>query len=379
MNTKSFFWFLFLLSSVCFGQAKPQKKVLLTLSPGEVLYENELYLMSKVVNEEKMVFVTTDAESNYWLYFNGQRIQLNLLKDLSYGFFNISELDFSRKDGFGFEYFGEDKNGQYVCMANYRGKLYGPYESIYSYPSSANKSELVIEYENEGNRYRIENGVTKGPIETLDDSSIGTGQGWEYRWDNGQSNVYKNGVKITDGITNHSASISGEYFAYIKEGKIFVNNVFTNKTIPADIRYPYMVINNRGELAVGYSIDHNTQSNWVLYKDKKLGPFHNSTIYFNRNEELELFYSLNGIRYKQNGDQATELVAFNRAYFGEESPLKSKDGKHSFYWTMDGLVIDGNLLRDIHSIQNWYNPSTNAFQWTSLEENQIVLYTYTLN
>jgi hypothetical protein len=48
-------------------------------------------------------------------------------------------------------------------------------------------------------------------------------------------------------------------------------------------------------------------------------------------------------------------------------------------FSYDGVTIDGQFLAGILGIQKWYDPTLNAFLWTSLEDNNMVLYTYTLN
>jgi hypothetical protein len=241
----------------------------------------------------------------------------------------------------------------------------------------------VIYYDN--GWYTSLNGIVKGPFNEIPENLQSNEQksfsenAYDTEINGDQENLYKNGELLIENIQGYAVSPSNKYLAYAKGNELIVQGTTTKQKLPSGSVLSKMAVNDAGQLLCEYRDSQGKA--YVQTASKKWGPY--SAVFWSEfdGNNVIVTYDINGRVYCSSGVKNLESIWFDRhpRTSGFTDPLESFDGKHIMQFSYDGLTIDGQFLAGILGIQKWYDPTLNAFLWTSLEDNNIVLYTYTLN
>jgi hypothetical protein len=376
--------FLVLFCVESSAQITPQRKVIMTLSPGETLYYGEHYVPAQFSADGQCTYITESEDGKQWLYFRGKKIPLRIegFGDDDNYYWDLISLRPEVENGYVFvnHVWGEKD----VVVANIRGKIYGPYEQLYPYLAPNEIDFGMIYYDKDG-WYTSLNGIVKGPFNEMpeslnpEDQLVQVESTFDTEMNGDKRDLLKNGDVLVENIQEYAVSPSGKNVAYAKGNEIIVHGSTAKQKIPEGSILSKMAVNDAGQVLFEYR--DNLGKVFVQTSSKKWGPYSSVVWSAFDGSNVVLYYRLNGRIYCSSGVKNIETVNFDQhpRTSGYMDPLGSFDGNHSMQFSYEGVTIDEQFFPGNIGIQKWYDPKLNAFVWTSLEENQIVLYTYTLH
>ena len=353
-----------LLIATTFVYAQPQRQVLLMLKKGETFYYAE-YASNMRINGHKFTCILNDTLNNKNIFIhNGER----KVTASSIFIHNINPDDFNKCV---FEYSnyisGTDKWQYYLSVY---GENYGPYENISYY------------YE-------------------------------PYNFDNGQTNInyaLPHEFRFT---------LMGEDYFHYEDGSILDAK---------ETRYEYQSPNKQHEIHIDYSRRFVTLDNRRFIipipmdaipmdedcskYDPRVCLFDDGTCFYEQTcqmneyntERFQFFITPTAIKQLIAGKEYYDFdkhqvlpckgltysssIDFMTWHYGgyawEDNynfTLQDKSKRHLFIanWKYDYVLIDGKKYGKRCPIDAFYDEDTNAFAWTTIEGNEIVLYTFDLN
>ena len=357
-----------LLIAATFVYAQPQRQVLLTLKKGEILYLAE-YASNMRIKGHKFTCILEDTLNRKEIFIhNGERKVT--AADIS--IYNINTDDFNKCV---FEYYnksnGTDKWQHYLSVY---GVNYGPYE--------------YIKYNYETNMY---NDYSRDGL-----TNIGYALPHEFRF-----------------------RLMGEDYFHYEDGSILDAK---------ETRYEYQSPNKQHEIHIDYSRRFVTLDNRRFIipipmdaipmdedcskYDPRVCLFDDGTCFYEQTcqmneyntERFQFFITPTAIKQLIAGKEYYDFdkhqvlpckgltysssIDFMTWHYGgyawEDNynfTLQDKSKRHLFVanWKYDYVLIDGKKYGKHCPIDAFYDEDTNAFAWTTIEGNEIVLYTFDLN
>jgi len=351
---------LLIATPTLLAQTQPTREVLFTLEENEQIYAGEYYAMATTKGNKFTAIIKNTATDEATFIFNGKRIRTVKWKyeedDVLFYTLNVFYTNPSVENGYGYSYTLADR-----IYVNLEGKVL-PTVKGYPYGCTRTKNgKYAFDYYNEGDHIYID-----GKIIEDAHSLILTESGkyaYQYR-ENGKIHVYIDG-KIIENAYSPILTESGKYAYYYQEnGKYHVN--IDGKTIGTYDNYVYnLTLTESGKYAYSYR----ENNNWYYningkgnLSEKEYNNFCQTELPFDGGS-IFLYWN-DGGSYEKS---ITEVV--------------SKDNKHSFYsnYEYEYVVIDGEPVGKSPAWQAWYNEKENAFEWSALEDRELVVYKYKLN
>lgn len=342
-----------LLIAATFVYAQPQRQVLLTLKKGEILYYAE-YASNMRINGHKFTCILNDTLNGKKIFIHNGERKVTASEIYAY-IFNLD--DFNKCI---FEY-SNNIDGTYKrqCYLSVYGETYGPYESISYYY----KPQKCYYYEEETNiNYALPHqfGFTL--------------MGEDYFH-------YEDGSILNEEETRY------EYQSPNKQHKIHIDH--SRRFVTLDNRRFIIPIPMDGDCSK---------------LDPKVCLFDDGTCFYEQTCEMtsdiktfQFFITPTAIKqliagkeyydfdkhqvlpYKKDADYSGSIDYM--LWYSYNLTLQDKSKRHLFVanWKYDYVLIDGKKYGKHCPIYAFYDEDTNAFAWTTIEGNEIVLYTFDLN
>ena len=353
------------LSNMSF--ALPTKKVLVSLKPNERLRLGE-YTSNFYADSYNFMCLLYDSETGKkTIIYNGiRKITAN---DIYIYYIDLD--DFNKSI---YEYTTD--NGKYICIEN---EIYGPYEEI-EYDADCCKKTIPIWGDiNTGYFNRHEFSFTQ--------------MGEEFIHDN-DGTIYKKGS-----FKSHymSPNKMHECVVDISRRMVTIDNINYVLPIPVDVELYY----SNPQICL---FDDGTC--YYQHYFKNYGAYQGVTafgFYITPSEvkaidtDVEVFdLDTHEIKARSNIDNYNEFAdphkfryylpeevySSEKGYyiFAYEFSLQDESKKHSFFakWDYDYILIDGKKYNYHCPVDAFYDNKSNSFKWVSFENNQIVMYNYSL-
>ena len=356
-----------LLIAATFVYAQPQRQVLLTLKKGEILYCAE-YASNMHINGHKFTCILNDTLNDKEIFIhNGER----KVTASGISIYNINPDDFNKCV---FEYYndinGTDKQQHYLSVY---GENYGPYENI-GYDYETDKCDYYT------GRSNIDYALPHEFIFTImgedyfhyeDGSILNTKETrYEYQSPNKQHKIHidysKRFVTLDDRRFIIPIPMDGNCSEYNPRVCLFDDGTcFYEQTCQMDPgikTFQFFISPTTIKQLIAGKEYYDFDKHQVLpCKDLT----HSRLIDF-----MTWPYERLGCDYKNH-----ELVTTYKF------TLQDKSKRHLFVanWKYDYVLIDGKKYGKHCPIDAFYDKDTNAFAWTTIEGNEIVLYTFDLN
>lgn len=354
-----------LLMAATFVYAQPQRQVLLTLKKGETLYYAE-YASNMRINGHKFTCILNDTLNDKKIFIhNGER----KVTASGISIYNINPDDFNKCV---FEY---TENKQHYLSVY--GENYGPYEDIgYYYETDkcddyTGQSNINYALPHEfrftlmGEDYfHYEDGSILNIKETR----------YEYLSPNKQHEIHidhsKRFVTLDDRKFIIPIPMDGNCSEYDPRVCLFDDGTcFYEQTCQMDPQNEY---------------DTETYQFFITPTAIKQLIAGKEYYDFDKHQVLPC----KGLTYSRSIDFMTwSYESFdweynnNRREYNYNFTLQDKSKRHLFVanWKYDYVLIDGKKYGKHCPIDAFYDKDTNAFAWTTIEGNEIVLYTFDLN
>lgn len=351
-------YIFFVFASISFSIAAPIRKVILTLKPNESIYWGE-YVSNYRTSGYNFVCILDDkVAKKQTLIWNGQRkIQADWVWLEHIDVNDFKKCIYTYKIG----------DNRYIQLED---KKYGPYEGVwYSnwYPMRWNDGEINIRYYN---KYRFN-------FELMGNEYIHDHDGTIYKEKEGRFDYYSLDKK-------HHIKISEDRRMVTIDEKNFVI------PIPVDmkeINQPELCLFNDGTCYYEQT-GRNEDGYWVKY------------VYYITMSEVKAinqkidFFDLDSRTIRS---QTTNSANESSHHFFPQIPSKRKEDskewiltyefslqdnskRHSLIakWDYNYILIDGKKYGSQCPIDAFYDSATNSFGWVTIENRQIVMYTYIL-
>lgn len=354
-----------LLIAATFVYAQPQRKVLLTLKKGEILYYAE-YASNMRINGHKFTCILNDTLNDKKIFIHNGERKVTASEIYAY---NINPDDFNKCV---FEYYnnikGTDKQQHYLSVY---GENYGPYEDI-GYYYDRQKCDY---YENTNINYALPHEFSFTLMGEdyfhYEDGSILDAKEtrYEYQSPNKQHEIHIDHSKRFVTLDNRRFIIpipmDGNCSKYdprvclFDDGTCFYEQ--TCEMTPGIKTFQFFITPTAIKQLIAGKEYYDFDKHQVLpYKDLTHSWFIIVT----------WPYELIEWNYKD------DIREYNYNF-----TLQDKNKRHLFVanWKYDYVLIDGKKYGKHCPIDAFYDEDTNAFAWTTIEGNEIVLYTFDLN
>ena len=293
--------------------------------------------LRKITKEGEYIYAYKDSRKKQYLNIYGETF--GPYRNIDYHSYRLLEND--KFYAFTFE---ESRNKQSI---NINGKIFGPYEWVSAGYSNSNNSSggYIFCYREKGKKYVNANGEISGPYQDVQLIHM---------------------------------QIKGEHytFNYIEDKNVYVN---VNGTVHGP--YPRTVIpslNENGEYAFCFPKNDLT---YVNLNGEILGPYQSAMVFPAAGGGYTIVYIdiVNGEWHEYtNGEIIKSAVEKDSKSF----PLKifSTDRKHYLQYNSHekNITIDEKIVESNPTSMPWYDNEKNAFLWTSIEGNKLVLNEYKL-
>lgn len=353
------------LSNMSF--ALPTKKVLVSLKPNERLRLGE-YTSNFYADSYNFMCLLYDSETGKkTIIYNGiRKITAN---DIYIYYIDLD--DFNKSI---YEYTTD--NGKYICIEK---EIYGPYEEI-EYDADCCKKTIPIWGDiNTGYFNRHEFSFTQ--------------MGEEFIHDN-DGTIYKKGS-----FKSHymSPNKMHECVVDISRRMVTIDNINYVLPIPVDVELydsnPQICLFDDGTCYYQHYFKNYGAYQGVTAFGFYITPSEVKAI----DTDVEVFdLDTHEIKARSNIDNYNEFAdphkfryylpeevySSEKGYyiFAYEFSLQDESKKHSFFakWDYDYILIDGKKYNYHCPVDAFYDNKSNSFKWVSFENNQIVMYNYSL-
>lgn len=351
------------LSNMSF--ALPTKKVLVSLKPNERLRLGE-YTSNFYADSYNFMCLLYDSETGKkTIIYNGiRKITAN---DIYIYYIDLD--DFNKSI---YEYTTD--NGKYISIEN---EIYGPYEEIEYDADCCQKT--IYGYTNTTYFNRHEFSFTQ--------------MGEEFIHDN-DGTIYKKGS-----FKSHymSPNKMHECVVDISRRMVTIDNINYVLPIPVDVELgdhnPEICLFDDGTCYYKHSFKNDYEYTGVTTLGFYITPSEvkaiDTDVEFFDLDTHEIKAHSNIDNYNEFADPhkfryylPEEVYSSEKGYwiFGYEFSLQDESKKHSFFakWDYDYILIDGKKYNYHCPVDAFYDNKSNSFKWVSFENNQIVMYNYSL-
>lgn len=349
------------LSNMSF--ALPTKKVLVSLKPNERLRLGE-YTSNFYADSYNFMCLLYDRETGKkTIIYNGiRKITAN---DIEFYYIDLDDFNSCI-----YEYTTD--NGKYISIEN---EIYGPYEEIEYYADCCNKTIPIYGFTNTTYFNRHEFSFTQ--------------MGEKYIHDN-DGTIYKEGS-----FKSHymSPNKMHECVVDISKRMVTIDNINYVLPIPVDVdlsdHNPVICLFDDGTCYYENDYKYNGGALYCFYiTPSEVKAIDTDVEFFdldtheikarNNIHDYNEFADPHKFRYYLPGD----VYSPEKGYyiFAYEFSLQDESKKHSFFakWDYNYILIDGKKY-DYHCpVDAFYDNKSNSFRWVSFENDQIVMYNYSL-
>lgn len=353
------------LSNMSF--ALPTKKVLASLKPNERLMLGE-YTSNFYADTYNFMCLLYDSETGKkTIIYNGiRKITAN---DIDFYYIDLDDFNESI-------YKYTTDNGKYINIGN---EICGPYEKIEYYADCWEKTISIFGptfgHTNTGYFNRHEFSFTQ--------------MGEEYIHDN-DGTIYKNGS-----FKSHymSPNKMHECVVDISRRMVTIDNINYVLPIPVDVEpsdhNPNICLFDDGTCYYEHDYKYNGGALYCFYITPSEVKAIDTDVEFFDLDTHEIKARSSILNYNEFADPhkfryylPEEVYLPEKGYyiFGYDFSLQDESKKHSFFakWDYDYILIDGKKY-DYHCpVDAFYDNKSNSFRWVSFENNQIVMYNYSL-
>jgi hypothetical protein len=197
-----------------------------------------------------------------------------------------------------------------------------------------------------------------------------------YFTSNYTNKIYKNGSPIYNDVTFiYEYNDKGDFMYQTTDNKMYLNNksLFSN----SEASFSQASFLSLDQYAFSYSLN---DEYFVLSSQGNYGPY-NYVNYLKYNDFGKLkfnFYKDEVVFTFDNGQISTKKDSpdFYSAY-GNQS-LKYKGHAFESSYNYDYVVIDGEPYGKASALQVWIDSQNNSLNWTSLENNEYVIYSFSI-
>lgn len=361
-----------LLIAATFVYAQPQRQVLLTLKKGEILYSAE-YASNMRINGYKFTCELIDSLNGKEIFiYNGER----KVTASGISIYNINPDDFNKCV---FEYYndinGTDKQQHYLSVY---GENYGPYEGIGYYYETDKYNDYTkqtnIDY---ALPHEFRFTIMGEDYFHYEDGSILNAKEtkYEYQSPNKQHKIHIDYSKRFVTLDNRRFIIpipmDGNCSEYNPRVCLFDDGTcFYEQTCQMDPQNKYDTETYQFFISPTTIKQLIAGKEYYDFDKHQVLPYKKDADYSGSIDYMLWPYERLGWDYKNH-----ELVTtYNFT-------LQDKSKRHLFIanWKYDYVLIDGKKYGKHCPIDAFYDEDTNAFAWTTIEGNEIVLYTFDLN
>jgi len=383
---------LLIATPTLLAQTQPTREVLFTLGENEKIYYGEYFAMATAQGNKFTAVIYNTETKEATFVFNGKRIKTVKYDEYGVLFYtlNVFYTNPSIENGYGYSYPLADriyvnlegkvlptvKGYPYGCTRTKSGKYAFDYddgvyidgkiiENAYSLRLTES-GKYAYRYKENGKWHVNIDGKTIGTYDDVEDLRLTESGKYAYRYKENEKwhvNIDGKTIGTYDYVGDLTLTESGKYAYYYREnGKYHVN--IDGKTIGTYGDVYSLILTESGKYAYRYyenEVYSNINGRGNLSKEE-----------YDNFRHTELDY---------NGSTVFQYWNDGSSYEKSVTEVLSKDNKHSFYsnYEYEYVVIDGEPVGKSPAWQAWYNEKENAFEWSALEDRELVVYKYKLN